>query len=208
MSNSLHPYKLVARTLRLLLPDLVEVVVHDLRTNKIYHIENAFTHRCVDDDSLLETENYENEMNEEGVLGPYVKTNPDGSKVKSISMVITEEASGPIGLLCINMRIDGFELSLQHLKSIVSFQIPDAEPILKNDWRETANVIISKTLLEMNVSLSHAKKTDRLAIIKALNEADIFLSRGSADYVAEALGISRASFYQLLKASKQSTDAM
>ncbi len=204
MCKILDRYKLVARSYRVFFPELTEVVIHNLLENRIYYIENAFTARRVGDDSLLDIENYENETNNDGLIGPYVKLNPDGSKLKSLSLVINNNEGQAIGLMCINMRIDGLELASKHLQSLVSSGIQENQPILKNDWRETTNRIIAKTLSERKVALSHCKKEDRLMIIKALNDAEIFLSRGSSEYVTEALNISRASFYQLLKVVKQS----
>ncbi|MFT2111294.1 PAS domain-containing protein [Marinomonas sp. 2405UD68-3] len=203
MQKILDRYMLVAHSYRVFFPDLTEVVIHNLIENRIHYIENAFTARRVGDDSLLDTENYENEMNDDGLIGPYVKFNPDGSKLKSLSLLIRDDDGQPIGLMCLNMRVDGLELASRHLQRLISSSVIEDQPILKNDWREMANRVIANTLSERKVALSHCKKTDRFAIIKALNDADIFLSRGSSDYVTEALSISRASFYQLLKAVKQ-----
>lgn len=62
----------------------------------------CYSERRVGDSSLLMPE----EMSElEDCIGPYEKLNWDGSKLKSISSVIRDEADQAVGLLCINLDI-------------------------------------------------------------------------------------------------------
>ncbi|MCG9628320.1 PAS domain-containing protein [Vibrio mediterranei] len=203
MTHILEQYIPITKALRALLPSLVEIVIHDLHTNTIFHIENAFTPRKVGDDSQLETENYEKELDSNSLIGPYRKSNPDGTKLKSVSSLLSDPNGEPVGLMCINMQIDGLEISLNHLQKIIAVDAHKHSAFVVNDWRENANSIIAETVQNRGVRLAQTKKEDRLEIVRALFVADIFSSRGSAEYVAEALGVSRASFYQLLKTVKQ-----
>ncbi len=197
-SSQLEAIKPICRALQRLLPGTVEVVLHDLTRGQIAHIENAFSPRRVGDDSLVETENYQTELRSDGTIGPYRKANPDGSAIKSVSALIPDQQGRAIGLLCINMRTDHLEAAAAALSALVASKASDDSTMLKNDWRELANRIIAETLRERNLGLVQAKRPDRLAIVAKLEGADIFSARGSADYVAEALGISRASLYGLL----------
>ncbi len=185
------------------MPGLVEVVLHDLNTGKIAHIENAFSPRKAGDASLIETENYEAELNQDGTIGPYRKANPDGSTLKSVSALIRDEQNRPAGLLCINMKTDGLESAAQLLAGLAAVGPDESQGILKNDWREVANTVIAETLRQRKLGTNQAKRPDRLEIVRNLLDADVFAARGSADYVAEALGISRASLYGLLNEAKR-----
>lgn len=198
-SKILDAYKPTCRAIRSLFPGKIEVVLHNLITNKIVHIENAFSKRKVGDDSLLATENYQHELNTDGLIGPYKKSNPDGSKLKSISSLITDDKGEPIGLLCINMKVDGVERALNQLQALITIDESIETKILKNDWRELSNSIIAEILLNRNLQLAQAKRIDKLAIVEGLYAADVFSARGSAEYIAEALGISRANLYVLLQ---------
>lgn len=206
MASILEQYIPITKALSVLLPGLIEVVIHDLKTNTVFHIENAFTPRKVGDNSQLETENYEKELDNNNVIGPYRKSNPDGSKLKSVSSLLTDKNGSPVGLLCINMQVDGLELSLNHLQKLISVDAQKHSAFVISDWRENANLIIAETVQKRGVRLAQTKKEDRIEIIRNLFVADIFSYRGSAEYVAEALGISRAGFYQLLKTVKQPED--
>ena len=204
MLHILEQYIPITKAISALLPGLVEIVIHNLNTNTIFHIENAFTPRKVGDDSQLDTKNYEKELDSDSLIGPYRKSNPDGTKLKSVSSLLTDSNGEPVGLMCINMQIDGLELSLNHLQSLIAVDAHKHSAFVVSDWRENANLIIAETVQTRGIRLAQANKEDRLEIVRHLFVADIFSSRGSAEYVAEALGISRASFYQLLKAVKQS----
>jgi predicted transcriptional regulator YheO len=203
--SAIQSYIPICRALAKLLPDLVEVVLHDFESNAIAHIENAFTPRKAGDPSLLETANYAYELDVDKTIGPYKKSNPDGSKLKSVSSLIEDENGKPIGLLCINMRVEALELVMQLCEGLVKIDHGDDAPIiLHNDWRETSNTIIAEVLKERGVSVTQARREDRFAIVKRLHHSDIFSARGAANYVAEALGVSRAGFYQLLRAVRTS----
>lgn len=185
------------------MPGLVEVVLHDLNSGEIVHIENGFSPRKIGDASLVETENYEAELAPDGTIGPYRKANPDGSTLKSVSALIRDENNRPAGLLCINMKTDGIEAAAQALAGLAAVGAENSQGILKNDWRELANSVIAETLRSRKLGPGQAKRPDRLEIVRNLLNADVFSARGSADYVAEALGISRASLYGLLNEARR-----
>ncbi len=185
------------------MPGLVEVVLHDLNSGKIVHIENGFSPRKAGDLSLVDTENYESEMAPDGTIGPYRKANPDGSTLKSVSALLRDERNKPAGLLCINMKTDGLEAAAHALAGLAAVEPDRNQGFLKNDWRELANTVIAETLRRRNLGPGQAKRPDRLEIVRNLLDADVFAARGSADYVAEALGISRASLYGLLNEAKR-----
>jgi len=183
------------------MPKMVEVVLHDLQTHTIAHIENPFTLRKIGDSSHIETENYASDLGSNDTIAPYKKYAPDGSKLKSVSALIRDDQGQPIGLLCMNLRIDDFEKSIEVLNALSLIQGPETD-LLKNDWREVSNSIIGNVLAERKIKLAQAKRADKLAIISKLCDADIFASRGSAEYISQALGISRANLYQLLREAR------
>lgn len=207
MISKLNQLEPVCQAIRMLAPDLFEIVLHDLTTGKIAFIANTFSPRKIGDDSLVETENYQNELNTNGTIGPYMKSNSDGSKVKSVSAAIRGDDGAPIGLLCINMRTTGLEVAAEMLAGLIATDASKGDAILKNDWRELANTIIAHTLDDLKISFNQLKRSDRLIIVQNLHDADIFDARGAADYTAEALGISRANLYTLLQTARQPAEA-
>jgi len=196
----------VCRAIAALLPGQIEVVLHDLRKGRIVHIENGFSPRKTGDDSLTETANFQSELTPADTIGPYLKANSDGARLRTVSALLRDDEGAPFALLCLNLRLTELEAArdlLSNLTAIVSAETP---AILRHDWRETANAIISATLRELKISFNQLRRPERLVIVTRLQEAGIFSARGSSDYVAEALGVSRASIYDLIKQARHSAN--
>ena len=200
--KALKPF---CKAISLLMPEMVEVVLHDLATNTIAHIENGFSARHAGDDSLLETENFAAELNEHGIIGPYRKSSPDGTRLKSVSAVFRNNQGQPIGLLCINFKTGDLETVSTLLSTMARLDEKRQPSIVKNDWRELTNAIIEDTLKDLKIAHSQLRRPGRLEIMRRLMRADILTARGAGDYVAKALGISRASFYDMRREVKNNT---
>lgn len=204
MTPELNRYKPICSAITKLLPGLVEVVLHDLGSGKIAHIENSFSPRVAGDISLVETKDYKSETSSDKTVGPYSKSNSDGARLKSVSAVLQAADGRDIGLLCINMRIDALESAQAALAAIAG--VSETNPssgLVKNDWREIANTVIADQIQTLGISIVGARRDDRLAIVNALSRAAVFEARGAIDYVASALGISRAGLYDLLKTLRE-----
>ncbi|WP_299474866.1 PAS domain-containing protein [uncultured Roseibium sp.] len=201
-SSELSSFKPVCKAITLLFPDMVEVVLHDLATGRIAWIENGFSARAVGDDSLMETENYASDLRADGTIGPYRKSGPDGARLKSVSAIIRNDDGDPVGLICINFKTGDLELAGTLLRKMTDFEAGPEVTLLKNDWRELTNTIIEDTLKDLKISFNQLRRPGRVEIIKRLLRADILSARGAGDYVAQALGISRASFYAMLREAR------
>ncbi|MCW8876689.1 MAG: PAS domain-containing protein [Kangiellaceae bacterium] len=199
-------YKPICSAISNLFPGIVEVVLHDLTTQKIVHIENPFSNRTPGDDSLINMNELGADANKSDVLGPYKKIHIDGTKLKSISSIVRDDNQKPVALLCINLKTDVFSEASNLLASLINLPNEQAssspDSLFSEDWREQVNVTVKTVLKERNINLVAAKRVDRQVIIAALNNIGIFEIRGSTDYVANALGISRANLYQILKQTK------
>lgn len=192
----------VCKAISLLMPEMVEVVLHDLKTNTIAHIENGFSARNAGDDSLLETANYAAELSADGIIGPFRKSGPDGSRLKSVSAVFRDARGQPIGLLCLNFRTGDLETVSTLLSAMARLDDGPQPSIVRNDWRELTNRIIEDTLKDLKIAHSQLRRPGRIEIMRRLLRADILSARGAGDYVARALGVSRASFYDMLREAK------
>lgn len=192
----------VCRAISALLPGQVEVVLHDLRSGRIAHIENGFSPRKAGDESLTETADYEAELKADGTIGPYLKANSDGARLRTVSAVLRDGDGQAFALLCLNLRLAELEAARDVLANLTSLAGGGAPDMLRNDWREVANAIVAATLKELKIPFNRLRRPERLIVVKRLLDADIFSARGSSDYVAEALGISRAGLYDLIKQAR------
>ena len=187
-----------------LFPGQVEAVLHDLETGRIAAIEGGISNRVVGDESLLETESLESDVDDSDIIGPYAQTNWDGEVLRSFTVVLRDVDRQPIGLICVNMRTAAFSAAADLLASLSAIdQAPRSKALFAQDWREAANTVIAQTLAERRVTLVTAKRDDKVALIGALDRAGILEMRGSPEYAAKTLGMSRASIYNLLKDARR-----
>ena len=209
MNDLVRIYQPVACAITALIPGEVEVVVHDLTTGLVALVENARTPRTAGDPSMIDLDALEQDIATGSMIGPYTKFDTDGAKMKSVSALIMDIDKTPMALLCINLRVGAFDAASAILAQLTS--IPDTtgqqpRSLIKNDWREDVNAMLHGALAKRKTSLAGCKKPDRIAILTAFDEAGIFDIRGSSDYVASVLNISRASVYELLRLARSASD--
>lgn len=178
---------------------LTEIVVHDLKTQKIIFIEGSISIRKVGDPSLLEEEL--NNLDEIS-LTPYTKLNFDGRLIKSISIPINEN-NIPRALLCINFDISPFQ-EMSFLADNFLDKINNKKPdvLFKNDWQERINEFIHNCIKTNNLHFSSLTNNDKKYIVQKLYDSNAFSEKGSAEYIAKILHLSRATIFNYLRLYK------
>ena len=78
-----------------LLFPFAEVVVHDLASQTVVHLANNLSRREVGDASALDDLAIDAP---DSVIGPYEKQNWDGGRMRSVSVVIRDDAAVPLGV--------------------------------------------------------------------------------------------------------------
>lgn len=187
----------IAEAIERLLHPHAEVVIHDIGKNRIAAIFNPFSKRKVGDDSLLSPEETTQLT---GCIGPYEKLNWNGKKLKSVSSLIRDESGRGVGLLCINLNISPLE---QIQKLIVGFigaeqLISQPESLFKDDWQEKLNQCIHSYLQEKHLTLETLNRMEKTALIQYLQKIGAFKPKNAAHYIAQILGVSRATIYNYL----------
>jgi predicted transcriptional regulator YheO len=175
-----------------------EVVLHELATQRIFYIANAFSKRRAGDSSLNEPDITLVGMDD--VIGPYPKTNWDGRRLKSITAVIRDRGRKPVGLLCINHNIDALAGAIEQLKHLIELPAQPAPtaPLVSRDWRERINALIGHFLATRKTTLAGLKSGDMDDLIGELDLQGIFDIRRAVPYVADVLQLSRATIYSRL----------
>lgn len=200
MIDPFAPHRPVAQAIAALLHPHAEVVIHDLKADRIVDIWNAFSHRRAGDDSLL-GEDIELHLDRD-VFGPYDKAGPDGARLKSITAALRDAAGRRIGLLCINVDVSQFDQAAKLLAAFTSAEQPRPEAMFRQDWREQINLMIRAFLERRRKALKALDRAERIALIAELDAAGLFEARNAAPHVASAMAISRATVYALLNAAR------
>ncbi len=200
MTDPFAPHRPVAQAIATLLHPHAEVVIHDLKTDRVVEIWNAFSHRKAGDDSLL-GDDIEVQLDRD-VFGPYEKAGPDGARLKSITAALRDAKGTRIGILCINMDVSQFDQALKLIAAFTSVAEPRPEAMFRQDWREHINLTIRAFLEAKRKALKALDRDERIALIAELDAAGLFEARNAAPHVASAMGISRATVYALLNAAR------
>ena len=127
----LSNYTQICNALVLLMDPLIEVVIHDIKKNKIIYINGRLSGRKAGDPSLLDQEGLDSI---DQIV--YPKINFNGRLVKSISIILQAK-----WLLCINCDVSIFskfnELSGTLLQKNMGNQ---PQSLFINDWQEKLHV--------------------------------------------------------------------
>ena len=173
-------------------------MLHDLSSETIVYIANAYSKRRAGDSSLNAPESAINLA--ENVIGPYYKTNWNGHQLKSISAVIRDQDEEAIGLLCINYDVAQAVGLLEQLQGFIDLpkQIEKPNYLFSKDWREGINQVVGDFLKERNLTLAGLTRTDVNALLLELDRHGVFEIRNAVPYVAELFQLTRATIYNRL----------
>jgi len=199
---ALDNYRAIADAIATLFFPHAEVVLHDLRTQKIDYIANNISKREVGDDAALE-EMLGEDVSERNI-GPYEKLNWDGQKIRSLSTVLRDSQDHPVAVLCINLNISMFENAKAALDLFLSPSklIPQPDALFRDDWQERINTFLHNWLRERQLGLNLLTREHKRELVLALHAEGAFKGKSASNYVANVLNMGRATVYKHLKELK------
>ena len=199
---ALDTFRAIADAIATLFFPHAEVVLHDLRTQKVDYIANNISKREIGDDAALE------DLLSEGIdernIGPYEKLNWDGQKIRSVSTVLRDGHGVPIAVLCINLNISLFESARQALELFLApgRLIPQPDALFRDDWQERINTFLHNWLRQRQLGLNLLTREHKRELVEALHAEGAFKGKSAANYVANVLNMGRATVYKHLKEIK------
>lgn len=180
-----------------LLDPFGEVVLHDWVQQKILYISGRLSHRQAGDPSFMDEITLP--AGSGPVIGPYRKTNPDGRQVKSISVLMRDAAGDPDLLLCINIDISRFDAAQVALSHFIAVPDDTHQNPLARDWLEPLHEFIASWRVNRGLVEGALSPDSRRSLIAALADQNVFERPKTAEAVARAIGVSRATVYGDLK---------
>jgi predicted transcriptional regulator YheO len=194
----LERYSRVADGIALLFFPYVEVVIHDLHSQTVAYIANNLSKRELGDESALEEID---PAAQPGTMGPYEKINWDGRRLRCVSTVLFDDAGVASGVMCINYNIAVFE-EVKHVIDLVISGVgvvKQPEELFKDDWQERINTFLHAWLQERQLALNSLTRDHRRELVAALWAEGAFKGKSAANYVANVLGMGRATVYQHIR---------
>lgn len=188
------------------LPLTTEVVLHDLSLlpNSIVAIHGNVTGRSVGDpatDLLLEQLVHGNQDHRIG----YSSRLPDGTQLRSATMLIRDIAGNAVAALCINSDISAWSVVEQVAQSFLgrSPELPlgsvgTASESFVKDLDELASIMIGKAIADVGVPVELMKKPHKIEVVRSLKSRGMFLLRDAVEMIAASLKVTRFTIYNYL----------
>ena len=188
---SISSYIPLCDAITLLMNPLVEVVIHNLKSDTIHYINGNLSQRKVGDPSLLQTQEFEAAIDK--VV--YPKINFDGRLIKSISIPIENK-----WLICINCDISIFS-QLKDISALFLAHRDTEKPssLFKNDWQERLHVTIHHFLKQNGWVFEELNHYQKKQLVRYLFDCAAFNEKNAANYVAHTLKLGRATIFKYLK---------
>lgn len=181
-----------------------EVVLHDLSDpeHSIKAIAGDITHRTLGGpltDLVLRL--LRARTTNQDVVN-YENVTKDGRKLRS-STIFISDGDEVIGCLCINIDLTGPLLAQKFLQDYctaakLSTGEKDCPESFSADVYEMLSRLMDEIVAKIGVPVAKMTRQDRLVAVKTLDEKGFFMIKGTIDYAASALLVSRYTVYNYL----------
>ena len=168
-----------------------EVVLHDLTQpdHAIVAIANNLSNRSIGDAA--------SEMGLERIASPDF---PDGRPAKSTSIGLRNSQGVYVAAICLNLDVSIFNSATAILQQLTAVVQSTPQPVAEGARSLSDIASVINNFAASHASAPRALSSDqRFQVIQLLKQQGYLQLRGAATMVAEALGISRVSVYNLLK---------
>jgi predicted transcriptional regulator YheO len=142
----------------------------------------------------------------EDVIGPYFSKTASGKQLRSVTILIRNEAGELIGFVCINFDISApFN---QLMKAFMEPEKPHEENTVSENYSNTVGDLVRSAFINVQkkigqmTGVSPVEKSRK--IVQKLQDLGIFEIKGAVDIVASELGVSKFTVYNYLRDAKGS----
>jgi len=179
-----------------------EVVIHDLAEQRVRYLANNLSRREIGDESGLE--DIERTI-EDRFVGPYEKLNWDGRRMRCVSSVLFDDNGQALGVMCINFNIAVFEDMHGMLGMLLKGAglVEQPAELFRDDWQERINTFMHGWLQQRQLALNGLSREQRRELVAALYAEGAFQGKSATHYIANVLGLGRATVYKYLKELKE-----
>jgi len=184
----------VAEAVTTLFHPHVEAALHDLATGRVVRLWNPTSGRRPGDDSLIEP-GFRATTGDASVIGPYEQVDVRGHRTTSVSVPVAEGRM----LLCLNFDRSALDGAIGVLASLAAARVDQPAALFSSDWRARVNEAIADWCASRHLVARDLDRPTRAELVRHLDHQGLFATRHAADHVATALGVSRATVYNLRK---------
>ncbi|WP_019155401.1 helix-turn-helix transcriptional regulator [Robertmurraya massiliosenegalensis] len=179
-----------------------EVVVHDFQDLKksLIYIAGNVTNRTIGSPitDLVLTELRKDPSEIEDI--PNYKTQArNGTLLKSATVFLRDTNEKVIGALCINYDISQMELNVRELEDFLSFNVhEDKSENFHTTVQDVIHDMVHQVLANFKKAHTQLSLEEKVECVRLLEEKGAFLIKGSTEYLASVLGVSKFTIYNYL----------
>ena len=131
---------------------------------------------------------------------------PGGRIIRSSTTFIRNKDNHIIGCFCINFDITdilNMRDTLNEFSVFENVKTEESENIPESTTNEFIDGILEQAILGMGKQPAFMNRKERIETVRMLDRYGIFRLKGSVEYVANALGVTRFTIYNYLKESNR-----
>jgi predicted transcriptional regulator YheO len=177
-----------------------EVVIHDLRDldSSVVHISGNVTGRKVGDHVPVSGLANIRAGRTEPLIN-YTAYTDDGKTLRSTTIHVHDESGKPIATFCMNLNVTPLLLFSRFLSTLPAGQEEsDVGEPFSQDLGQVVEAMIAECGHKVGKPVSLMSKSDRVQVVKLLEQRGVFQLKKSVPLVAERLGVTRKTIYNYL----------
>lgn len=183
-----------------------EVVLHDIKKPQYSiiaisngHVTGREVGSPMTERGIKAIRNKEYEKN----LIKYKTVTKDGRTLKSSTLFIKDECGEVIGCLCINVDISEFVVAKKVITELTETideagKSKEAQETYGTNINDILYSVVGRVLENIGKPIAYLNKEEKVKIVENLDQKGTFLIKGSVEYVAEVLCVSRYTVYNYL----------
>lgn len=200
----LENLKGIAQMIRDTFGSRCEVVVHDLRDleHSLVYVAGEITGRSVGapiTDLVVKTLQEEGDASQDIIA--YKTVAKDGRILKSSTAFIRDENEKIFATLCVNYDLTdflNFTALLQDFTQLDHSNNEEKQETFATTVQETIESLVNQAIAKMGKQPATMSTEDKVHFVGILEGRGAFLIKGSVDYIATVLGVSKFTVYNYL----------
>jgi predicted transcriptional regulator YheO len=126
----------------------------------------------------------------------YLTRTSDGQVLKSSTLPLKDRAGRLFGALCLNVDVTPLWQARDLLGDLAGDEPAELPTTtFSSDFDDVVDAVLRKQAHELGKPVTTLTRSERMTVLRALDQRGAFAVRRAAPRIAEALGISRASLY-------------
>jgi len=188
---------LIAKSIQPSIGHICEIVVHDFQdlNHSVIACEGNLTGRKIGAPVTPLSLEIMADHGETKALKERLLITEDGRTIKSTVVALCNEEDDIIGSFCINIDVTNLRHTLHLLESLAGTENDTNPYTFPDTLPELVHSVMEQETRKLGRSLTNLDAKRRREVVRSLNDHKVFAIRNSVKFVADHLGVSKATLY-------------